>query len=202
MFEHAPLALPEGHSKLLLHCCCATCSGEVIATLINAEIDFSVFFYNPNIHPEREYRIRKEENKCFAERHGIPFIDADYDTDAWFSRTQGLENEPEHGERCTQCFELRFERTALYAHENGFTIFATSLGMSRWKDIEQIHACGERAAARYPGISFWPHNWRKAGGSTRAIALAKREHFYRQNYCGCVYSIRDRTLGAKSQESK
>ena len=185
-----PLALPVGHSKLLLHCCCATCSGEVIATLAGAGIDFTVFFYNPNIHPEREYLIRKEENKRFAEQCGIPFIDADYDTDVWFSRTKGLEKEPERGARCTQCFDLRFERTARYAHENAFTVFATSLGMSRWKDLDQINACGERAAKPYPGLLFWAHNWRKGGGSARAVELAKREHFYRQKYCGCVYSSR------------
>jgi predicted adenine nucleotide alpha hydrolase (AANH) superfamily ATPase len=174
----------------LLHCCCAPCSGDVIASLADAEIDFSVFFYNPNIHPEREYLIRKEENKRFAEQCSITFIDADYDTDAWFSRTKGLENEPERGARCTQCFNLRFERTALYAHEHDFTVFATSLGMSRWKNLDQINACGQRAASRYPGLLFWAHNWRKGGGSARAVELAKREHFYRQKYCGCVYSLR------------
>ncbi|MDR0771413.1 MAG: epoxyqueuosine reductase QueH [Burkholderiales bacterium] len=184
------LALPAGHSKLLLHCCCATCSGDVMTSLAEAAIDFTVFFYNPNIHPEREYLIRKEENKRFAVQHGIAFVDADYDTDTWFSRTKGWENEPERGARCTQCFDLRFERTAHYAHEHGFTIFATSLGMSRWKDLDQINACGQRAADRYPDLLFWAHNWRKGGGSARAVELAKREHFYRQKYCGCVYSLR------------
>ena len=193
-----PLALPAGHNKLLLHCCCATCSGDVIATLADAGIDFSVFFYNPNIHPEREYLIRKEENKRYAEQHGIPFIDADYDTDVWFSRTKGWENEPERGARCTQCFDLRFERTALYAHEHGFTVFASSLGMSRWKDLDQINDCGQRAASRYPDLLFWTHNWRKCGGSARAVELAKQEHFYRQKYCGCVYSLRQKELTAKN----
>src|SRR5690606_21948021 len=79
--ERRKLTLPNGHNKLLLHSCCAPCSGEVMETLIESGIDFSIFFYNPNIHPVKEYEIRKEENIRFAEKHNIPFIDCDYDTD-------------------------------------------------------------------------------------------------------------------------
>lgn len=99
--ERQMLTLPEGHKKLLLHSCCAPCSGEVMETLIESGIEFSIFFYNPNIHPVKEYLIRKEENIRFAEKHNIPFIDCDYDTDNWFSRAKGMENEPEKGIRCT-----------------------------------------------------------------------------------------------------
>lgn len=93
--ERQKLTLPAGHDKLLLHSCCAPCSGEVMETLIESGIDFSIFFYNPNIHPVKEYEIRKEENIRFAEKHNIPFIDCDYDTDNWFARAKGMENEPE-----------------------------------------------------------------------------------------------------------
>ena len=89
--ERQKLILPEGHEKLLLHSCCAPCSGEVMETLIESKIEFSIFFYNPNIHPVKEYLLRKEENIRFAEKHNIPFIDCDYDTDKWFERAKGME---------------------------------------------------------------------------------------------------------------
>ncbi|MGM7311193.1 epoxyqueuosine reductase QueH, partial [Acinetobacter baumannii] len=99
--QRQKLKLPSGHNKLLLHSCCAPCSGEVMESLIESNINFSIFFYNPNIHPVKEYLIRKEENIRFAEKHNIPFIDADYDTDNWFARAKGMENEPERGIRCS-----------------------------------------------------------------------------------------------------
>ncbi|MFW2720856.1 epoxyqueuosine reductase QueH, partial [Acinetobacter baumannii] len=150
-----------------------------------------IFFYNPNIHPVKEYLIRKEENIRFAEKHNIPFIDADYDTDNWFARAKGMENEPERGIRCTMCFDMRFERTALYAYEHGFSLISSSLGISRWKNMAQINDCGIRAASHYPNIHYWDYNWRKNGGSSRMIEISKREEFYQQEYCGCVYSLRD-----------
>ncbi|WP_411683834.1 epoxyqueuosine reductase QueH, partial [Acinetobacter baumannii] len=169
----------------------APCSGEVMESLIESNINFSIFFYNPNIHPVKEYLIRKEENIRFAEKHNIPFIDADYDTDNWFARAKGMENEPERGIRCTMCFDMRFERTALYAYENGFSLISSSLGISRWKNMAQINDCGIRAASHYPNIHYWDYNWRKNGGSSRMIEISKREEFYQQEYCGCVYSLRD-----------
>lgn len=113
-----PLQLPQGQ-RLLLHSCCAPCSGELMEAFVESGIDYTIFFYNPNIHPLKEYELRKQENIRFAEKSGVPFIDADYDTDAWFARAKGMENEPERGIRCTMCFDMRFERTALYAHEHG-----------------------------------------------------------------------------------
>ena len=148
-------------------------------------------FYNPNIHPLQEYELRKEENKRYCQKLGFNFIDADYDKDNWFKRIKGLENEPERGERCTKCFDMRFERSALYAHENNFSLFATTLGISRWKDLDQVNNSGLRAADRYSDLNFWDFNWRKAGGSPRMIEISKREEFYQQEYCGCVYSLRD-----------
>ena len=185
------LSLPEGRSKVLLHSCCAPCSGEVMEAMLVAGIDYDIFFYNPNIPPVSEYEIRKNENIRFAQAHGIRFIDADYDVDHWFERVKGLEDAPERGERCTACFDMRFERTALYAHEHGYDTITSSLGISRWKDMNQINGCGERAAGRYDKLVYWTYNWRKQGGSARMIEISKREHFYQQEYCGCVYSLRD-----------
>lgn len=197
--QRQALSLPPGKTNLLLHSCCAPCSGEVMEALIFSKIPFSIFFYNPNIHPQQEYEIRKQENIDFAQKHQIPFIDADYDKDQWFERIKGLEWEPERGKRCTLCFDMRFERTALYAYEHGFSLISSSLGISRWKDMNQINEAGLRAASRYPDLSYWTYNWRKEGGSERMYEIAKRENFYQQEYCGCVYSLRDSNLWRKQQ---
>ncbi|NBS51107.1 MAG: hypothetical protein EBS96_00515 [Spartobacteria bacterium] len=182
---------PGGNKKVLLHSCCAPCSGEVMEAMAASEIDYTIYFYNPNIHPREEYELRKAENIRFAEKEGVPFVDADYDTDNWFARAKGLEWEPEKGARCTMCFDMRFERTALYAHENGFPVITSCLGISRWKDMDQINGCGVRAAAKYPDLSYWEFNWRKGGGAQRMLEISKREQFYQQEYCGCIYSLRD-----------
>ncbi|MCD8542458.1 MAG: epoxyqueuosine reductase QueH [Gammaproteobacteria bacterium] len=188
---HEKLQLPNNEKKLLLHSCCAPCSGEVMERLLEAGIDYTIYFYNPNIHPRKEYDLRKNENIRFAEQHNIPFIDGDYDRDEWFQRAKGMEKEPERGIRCTMCFDMRFARTALYAHDNGFKVISSSLGISRWKNMDQINACGLQAVAPYEGMIYWTYNWRKFGGSARMIAISKRENFYQQEYCGCAYSLRD-----------
>ena len=192
--KRVELSLPDEEKKVLMHSCCAPCSGELIEQILANGIELEIFFYNPNIHPVKEYNIRKEENVRYAKAHGVKFIDADYDVQNWFHRAKGLEYEPERGERCTKCFDMRFERTALYAYENGFKYFTSSLGLSRWKDMEQINSCGHRAAAHYDGVSYWDYNWRKYGGAERMYTISKREGFYKQEYCGCIYSLRDTNL--------
>ncbi|ALN85716.1 hypothetical protein LC55x_2451 [Lysobacter capsici] len=196
--ERKRLSLP-GEGGKLLHSCCAPCSGELMEAFVESQIDYTVFFYNPNIHPVKEYELRKEENIRFAQKHGVPFVDADYDTDNWFARAKGMENEPERGIRCTMCFDMRFERSALYAHEHGFPVMTTSLGISRWKNMQQINDAGRRAVAPYSRLSYWDYNWRKDGGSQRMIEISKREQFYQQEYCGCVYSLRDTNRHRKAQ---
>jgi len=188
------LELPTGAKKLLLHSCCAPCSGELMEALAASGIKFTIFFYNPNIHPRKEYETRKNENIKFAQKMNIPFVDADYDTSNWFARIKGMEYEPERGIRCSACFDMRFERTALYAYEHDFKVFVSSLGLSRWKDMDQINTCGVRSASRYKGMVYWTYNWRKKGGSGRMYEISKREGFYQQEYCGCVYSLRDTNL--------
>lgn len=190
-YQRPQLTTPGGEDKILLHSCCAPCAGEIMEALVASKIQPTLFFYNPNIHPRKEYEIRKDENIRFAKELGITFIDADYDKDNWFDRVKGLEDEPERGERCTVCFDMRFERTALYAAENNFSLISSTLGISRWKNMDQINKSGERAASRYSQVVYWIFNWRKKGGSQRMIELSKREEFYQQEYCGCVYSLRD-----------
>ena len=184
------LEVPGNEQKVLMHSCCAPCAGELMEQIIANGIELTIFFYNPNIHPKKEYEIRKNENIKFAQKMNIKFVDADYDVQDWFARAKGLERAPERGERCTKCFDMRFERTALYAHENGYKVFTSSLGISRWKDMEQINTSGTRAASGY-GVTYWDYNWRKFGGSERMYEIAKRENFYKQEYCGCIYSLRD-----------
>ncbi|MFK7973706.1 MAG: epoxyqueuosine reductase QueH [Rickettsiaceae bacterium] len=183
--------VPNGENNVLMHSCCAPCSGPLIEKIANAGINLTIFFYNPNIHPKKEYEIRKRENIRFAEKLGLDFIDADYDVQNWFARAKGMEHEPERGTRCTMCFDMRFERTALYAFENDFKVITSSLGISRWKNMDQINDCGIRAASHYSGVTYWTYNWRKEGGGARMYDLAKEEEFYKQEYCGCIYSLRD-----------
>ena len=190
-YDRPKLDSPNGEQRILLHSCCAPCSGEVMDAMAASGIETTIFFYNPNIHPRSEYELRKEENIRYAEKLGMAFVDADYDTDNWFERVRGLEQEPERGARCTVCFDMRFERTALYAAEHGFDLISSTLGISRWKNMEQINASGTRAAARWDNMHYWTFNWRKQGGAQRMIELSKREEFYQQEYCGCIYSLRD-----------
>ncbi|MBL6700799.1 MAG: epoxyqueuosine reductase QueH [Gammaproteobacteria bacterium] len=188
------LKLPDGHSKLLLHSCCAPCSGDIMLRLKESDIDYTIYFYNPNIHPKREYLLRKEENLEFAKKHNIPFIDDDYDTHNWFDLTKGQEWEPERGKRCTTCFDMRFYKTAQYADSNNFRLISSTLGISRWKNMNQINESGVRATSSFKNIDYWTFNWRKNKGSENMINVSKNEEFYMQEYCGCVYSLRDTNI--------
>ncbi|NRB11018.1 MAG: epoxyqueuosine reductase QueH [Rickettsiaceae bacterium] len=183
--------LPEGAgNKVLMHSCCSTCAGPLMEKMLAAGIELTIFFYNPNIHPRREYELRKKDNIRYAEKLGIEIIDADYDVQNWFARAKGMEHDPERGKRCSMCFDMRFERTALYAYENDFKIITSALGISRWKNMEQINDSGVSAAKKY-GIIYWTYNWRKNNGSSRMYEIAKEEKFYKQEFCGCIYSLRD-----------
>ena len=182
------VVLPGNTKNLLLHSCCAPCSGEIINRLVISSIKFSILFYNPNIDTEKEYLKRKNEVIRFANKLSVNSFDLDYDNSEWIEKVTGLEKEPERGKRCTACFNLRLERTALFAYENKFDIFTTSLGISKWKNAKQVCSCGYAAAEKYPGLIFWDYNWRKKGGSEQAEKISKQENFYSQTYCGCIYS--------------
>ncbi len=156
---HKNLILPNNGKKLLLHTCCAPCSGSIILSIKGSGIDFTIFFYNPNIHPKKEYEIRKEENIRFAEKCGVPIVDAEYDTDNWYARAKGLEFEPERGSRCAMCFDMRMERTALYAHENGFDTIATSLGISQPSERSR-QKCSQQVRRSYLlGLQLAQKRW-------------------------------------------
>ena len=177
--------------KVLLHSCCAPCSGAMIEEMVEKQdADVTIFFYNPNIHPRAEYELRKRENEEYAKRLGVPFIDGDYDPDEWYKRARGMEFSPERGRRCTMCFDMRMDRTALYAHEWGFSHIATTNSTSRWKDEEQVDDSGRRAAAKYD-LTYLDDDWKTDVMTARKYEINASEQFYKQEYCGCSFSLRD-----------
>lgn len=170
--------------KLLLLSCCAPCSCAVIKKLAADHVDFTVVFYNPNIRPYAEYEKRCAENKKVCELYGVPFIDLEYDNERWCQLTKGLENEPERGNRCSICFEMRLKRVMEYAKVNGFTAVSSVLGVSRYKDLEQVNAAAERAGQSV-GINYLQIEGRKNGMQELRQHLIKELNLYNQNYCGC-----------------
>ncbi len=172
-----------------MHACCAPCSSAIVECLLEHGIRPTLFYYNPNIFPDGEYEKRKSECIRHAQMLKLDFVDADYDHQRWLESVKGLEGEPERGARCLRCFKERLAATALYAHENGFQVFATTLTTSRWKSLEQISEAGEYAATLFPGLTFWAENWRKGGLSERRNELVRMHGFYNQQYCGCEFSM-------------
>ena len=192
-----PQSLQKSGRKVLLHSCCAPCSGAMVESMVHSGHDVTVFFYNPNIHPRKEYEIRKQENKRYAEQLGIDFVDLDgdvvggIDVDEWYKRAKGMEFCPERGARCSMCFDMRLERTALYAFEHGFDSFTTTNATSRWKDEAQVNASGMKAASKYAGVEYWLSDWQGEEMTARKYRINAEQKFYKQEYCGCSYSLRD-----------
>lgn len=174
-------------AKILLHSCCAPCSGAVIEKLLQDGYDFSVFFSNSNIVPFEEYELRKAELMRYCAAKGVEVIDDDYNHEDWLKAVQGLENEPERGSRCSICFLYRLRRAAQYANNHGFTLLTTTLASSRWKDLNQVNAAGIRAVEG-TGVEFWEANWRKGGLQPRRNEIIKEQGFYNQTFCGCEFS--------------
>lgn len=185
------LKVPDNEKKVLLHACCAPCSCSIIQRIAESGIEPTVYFYNPNIYPQEEYALRKKEVLRFIQKIKVPFVDADHEIDGWLKAVEGHEGDVERGKRCTICFEMRLGKTAAYAAGHGFKVFATSLGISRWKDLAQVNRAGKSAAALFPGLIYWDHNWRLGGGQEQRDRLVQEEKFYLQNYCGCLYSLRE-----------
>lgn len=178
--------MPE--DKLLLLSCCAPCSCGVIQKLACQGRCFTVLFYNPNIDREEEYQKRLAENQRVCERFGVPFVALEYEPQVWRQAVKGLEQEPERGKRCSVCFALRLKRAAQYAQENGFTAFSSVLGISRYKDLEQVNRAAQ--TVQTPAVPYDYTNWRKGGTEELRHALIKEMALYNQNYCGCIYSRR------------
>ena len=198
---------PMGETKVLLHTCCAPCSSAIIEAMMQNGITPVIFYCNPNIYPQEEYEIRKNECTRYAESLGLEIIDDDYDHETWLESVKGMENEPERGGRCLKCFKIRLLRTARYAAERGIRVITTTLASSRWKSLDQINEAGRWAVSELQRrisdsrlgvetvppddkVIWWDQNWRKGGLQERRLQIIKEYDFYNQQYCGCEFSMR------------
>lgn len=179
-------------ATLLLHSCCGPCSSYVLEYLWD-KIPLTVFFYNPNIEPREEYERRKAEQLRLIKRYqemgrNISYLDCDYDHSAFSSCAKGLEAQPEGGLRCKACFALRLGETARRAKAGNFSHFATTLTVSPHKNAALINQLGFELAAEV-GLSYLPSDFKKRDGYRRSLALSKAFDLYRQDYCGCLFSL-------------
>lgn len=182
--------------KLFLHSCCAPCSSYVLEYL-SEYFEITVFYYNPNIYPPEEYHERAAEQKRFIEqfpaRHKVSYIEGEYDPKRFYDMARGLEKFPEGGERCFGCYELRLRESAILAKEGGFDYFTTTLSISPLKNAERLNEIGEALEAEY-GVKHLTSDFKKKNGYKRSTELSKEYDLYRQNYCGCVFSMNANTI--------
>lgn len=177
--------------RVLLHACCAPCSGAILEAMTGLGICPTVFFSNSNIFPEEEYVHRREECRRYCASLAVRFVEDEYDHDAWErSVAIGFEDAPERGPRCERCFSYRLNKAARYAADNGFVVLTSTLASSRWKDLGMLSRAGEQACSLYSGtLSWWGRNWRKNGLQVRRSEIIREQNFYNQRYCGCPYSM-------------
>lgn len=180
--------------RLFLHSCCAPCSSYVLEYL-SKYFEITVFFYNPNISPKEEYEKRVEEIRRMIEEmnfiHPVKLVEGTYNPQIFFQMAKGLEQVPEGGERCFRCYRLRMEEAAKLAKEGGYDYFTTTLSISPLKNAPKINEIGEELAEIY-GVEHLPSDFKKKNGYKRSIELSGEYRLYRQDYCGCVFSKRDR----------
>lgn len=176
--------------RLLLHSCCAPCSSYVLEYL-SRYFAITVLYYNPNIYPPDEYRLRAEEERQLIARmpfvHPVTMKEGTYDPQLFYEAARGLEGEPEGGKRCEACYELRLKEAAREAKAGGYDFFTTTLSISPLKPAGKLNQIGERVAEEY-GTVYLPSDFKKRDGYKRSIELSREYGLYRQNYCGCVYS--------------
>lgn len=179
---------------LLLHSCCAPCSSYVLESLSDF-FKITVFYYNPNIYPDEEYYKRVLEQQKFIEqfpaKNPISFLEGNFDKDKFYKMAKGLEDLPEGGERCFKCYELRLRQSARIAKKLSMDYFTTTLSISPLKSADKLNEIGAFLAKEY-GISYLPSDFKKKNGYKRSVDLSNEYGIYRQNYCGCVYSLNQR----------
>jgi len=178
---------------LLLHSCCAPCSSYVLEYL-SRYFAITVFYYNPNIYPEDEYRKRVREQKMLISKmplkNPVSFIEGAYNTEEFYTVTKGMEEDKEGGQRCLRCYKLRLRRTAELAIENSFDYFTTTLSISPLKNAAKLNEIGEKLAAEYQTV-YLPSDFKKRNGYKRSTELSVEYGLYRQNFCGCIFSRRE-----------
>lgn len=184
--------LKKGEGKtLLLHSCCAPCSSYCLQE-VRRFMRTTVFYYNPNLDSEEEYLRRKSEQIRFLRETGwAEWLDCDYRNEDFSAAAKGMEDCREGGARCAACFRLRLGETAKTAKENGFDCFATTLTVSPLKNAALINEIGFALQEEY-GVTYLPTDFKKRNGYLQSVSLSKEYGLYRQDYCGCVYSKRDR----------
>jgi len=179
---------------LLLHSCCAPCSSYVLEYL-SEFFKITVLYYNPNIYPVAEYFKRAEEQQEFIARfpakNPISFVQGEFEQDKFYELTKGMEHLAEGGERCFRCYEMRLRKTALQAVKMGMEYFTTTLSISPLKNASKLNEIGLKLADEY-GIKYLISDFKKKEGYKRSIELSRQYEMYRQDYCGCVFSLRSR----------
>ena len=179
----------EKGTRLLLHSCCAPCSSACLERL-KEHFQVTVIYYNPNIDEREEYEKRKAEQIRFLKETGwADFLDCDHEAEVFEKMAKDLEQEPERGKRCYLCYELRLEKTALVAKENGYPWFATTLTLSPYKNAEWLNEIGKTVGGRY-AVNYLYTDFKKKGGYYRSTELSKEYNLYRQDFCGCRFSKR------------
>ena len=177
--------------SLLLHSCCGPCSSYVVEYL-EKYFDIIVFYYNPNIYPEGEYIHRLSVQKqLLTHFEGVKLLEGDYNNGDFLSYIRGYEDEPERGKRCYLCYQQRLEKTARTAKEKGYDYFGTVISVSPYKNADWLYEIGLKLSDKY-GVKFLVSDFKKRGGYQRTIVLSKEYGLYRQDYCGCLYSMRER----------
>ena len=178
---------------LLLHSCCAPCSSYVLEYL-SRYFEITVFYYNPNIFPESEYTKRILEQQTLISEmeteHSVAFLAGCYDKEKFYEMARGLEHVKEGGERCMRCYELRLRESARMAREGGFDYFTTTLSISPMKNAAKLNEIGERLGEEY-GVKYLLSDFKKKNGYKRSTELSKEYGLYRQDYCGCEFSLRE-----------
>lgn len=173
------------NKKILLHICCAVCAGSAIEQLKNEGWNIEGFFYNPNIHPDAEYKARIEDTTSLLSKLNVPIHEGIYDKNEWGRRVKGLEKEKEGGRRCQHCFYLRLEKTFNEAKRRNIPHFTTTLTISPHKNSKIINSIGYLIGKD----SFIVKDFKKKGGFKKAIQLSKEYNLSHQNYCGCIFSL-------------
>ncbi len=188
------LVKEERVPRLLLHSCCAPCSSYVLEYLSDY-FSITVYYYNPNIYPESEYTKRILEQQSLIERlpvrHSVSFLEGPYEKEKFYQISDGLEDVKEGGARCMKCYELRLRETANVAKEGGFDYFTTTLSISPLKKAEALNQIGLQVADEV-GVPYLVSDFKKKNGYQRSIELSREYNLYRQDYCGCEFSLRER----------
>ena len=192
--------------KLLLHSCCAPCSSYCLE-LLSQYFSITVFYYNPNIYPPEEYEMRAEEQAKFisklnqnAIKHPISFVEGTYDTERFYEMAKGMEHLKEGGERCFACYEMRLRESCVYAKEQDFDFFTTTLSISPLKNATKLNEIGAKLEAEY-GVRYLYSDFKKKNGYKRSTEISNEYEMYRQYYCGCVYSKKQRDEEISKKES-